>query len=492
MSSRIPLYSAEQVKSGEVEAANAKSISMYQLMLKAGKSVFEVMIQQYPKCKRVLVVCGGGNNGGDGYVVAKLALEAGMQVLVWQSVDKEKLSGDTLAAYNEYLSLGGVIGVPDFSKKLDFDCIIDAILGTGLNGEVRTYTAQLIEKSNNSDIETISVDLPSGLSSDTGSCLGVSVKAQHTVSFIGLKCGLFTGQARAYTGEVHFNGLDVEDVFDQQNLPKAYLLNSAQDFGPLTKRNKAAHKGHHGKALIIGGNQGMGGAALLSSQACMRVGAGLTALLTHSENTMASTITCPEVMASSWQDEWSVEQRVNQWCDCIAIGPGLGTNEVSKQMFDRVCALNLNKVLDADALNFLASNPNKDDLRILTPHPVEAARLLNCSIDEIEGDRYLAIKKLHDQYGGVIVLKGAGTLVFDGKHTYVCNAGNPGMATAGMGDVLTGVIVGLLAQGENLISAAVKGVMIHSIAADKEAKINGERGLCASDLLPYIRILAND
>ena len=155
MSSRIPLYSAEQVKSGEVEAANAKSISMYQLMLKAGKAVFEVMLQQYPKCKRVLVVCGGGNNGGDGYVVAKLALEAGMEALVWQSVDKEKLSGDALTAYHEYLSLGGVIGAPDFSKKLDFDCIIDAILGTGLNGEVRTDAAQLIEKLNIIQFEAI-------------------------------------------------------------------------------------------------------------------------------------------------------------------------------------------------------------------------------------------------------------------------------------------------------------------------------------------------
>ncbi|GLT17841.1 bifunctional NAD(P)H-hydrate repair enzyme Nnr [Vibrio zhanjiangensis] len=492
MSSMKPLYSAAQVKSGEVKAAKAKSVAMYELMLRAGSEVFEVMRHQYPNCKRLLVVCGGGNNGGDGYVVARLALEAGIEVSVWQSVAKDKLSGDALTAYHDYLAVGGSVEAPDFSKELDADCIVDAILGTGLTGSVRADTAQLIEYLNHSGIKIISVDLPSGLSSDTGRSLGVSVKALHTVSFIGLKCGLFTAQARDFTGDVHFRGLGVDDEFDKQNTPKAHLLTTVSDFAPLLRRNKSAHKGHHGKALIIGGHQGMGGASLLSSQACMRVGAGLTALLTHPDNTIASTIACPEVMASSWQDKTSVEFRLSQWCDCVAIGPGLGTDSHSKRMFDKVCTSEVNKVLDADALNLLAANPNRDNQRILTPHPAEAARLLECSVDNIEHDRYLAVEKLYGRYGGVIVLKGAGTLIFDGKHTYVCNAGNPGMATAGMGDVLTGVIVGLLAQGESLVSAAVKGVMIHSLAADRDARHKGERGLCASDLLPHIRFLAND
>ncbi|MCG7490425.1 NAD(P)H-hydrate dehydratase [Vibrio sp. Of14-4] len=492
MSSSIPLYRAEQVKSGEVKAAKAKSIAMYELMLRAGKAVFDLMCHQYPDCSRVLVVCGGGNNGGDGYVIAKLALEAGMQVCVWQSVDKDKLSGDALTAYHDFLAAGGETQAPDLDQELAFDCIIDALLGTGLKGEVRPSAAQLIEKLNNSGADIVSVDVPSGLSSDTGRSLGVSINAKHTVSFIGLKCGLFTGQSRDYVGEVHFCGLGVEDVFDKQNNPIAHLLNSVCDFAPLEKRRKSAHKGHHGKALIIGGNQGMGGAALLSSQACMRVGAGLTALLTHPDNTLASIIACPEVMAASWEDKNQLEHRLNHWCDCIAIGPGLGTDSAAKKMLDSVCSLKLNKVFDADALNLLASHPSKDNQRILTPHPGEAARLLGCSINDIESDRYRAIEKLHAQYGGVIVLKGAGTLIFDGKSMYVCNAGNPGMASAGMGDVLTGVIIGLLAQGDNTLSAAVKGVMIHSLAADKDAEKNGQRGLCASDLLPHIRFLAND
>ncbi len=331
MPSSIPLYRAEQVKSGEVKAAKAKSIAMYELMLRAGKAVFDVMCHQYPDCKRVLVVCGGGNNGGDGYVIAKLALEAGMQVCVSQSVDKDKLSGDALTAYHDFLAAGGETQTQELNQELAFDCIIDALLGTGLKGEVRPNLAKLIEKLNNSGVDIVSVDVPSGLSSDTGRSLGVSINASHTVSFIGLKCGLFTGQARDYVGEVHFCGLGVEDVFDQQNTPIAHLLNSVCDFSPLEKRRKSAHKGHHGKALIIGGNQGMGGAALLSSQACIRVGAGLTALLTHPDNTLASIIACPEVMAASWEDKNQLEHRLNQWCNCIAIGPGLGTDSAKKR-----------------------------------------------------------------------------------------------------------------------------------------------------------------
>lgn len=491
MSSPISLYTAEQVKQGEVAAAKAKSIPMYELMTRAGQAVFDVMMHQYTECQKVLIVCGGGNNGGDGYVVGKLALEAGLQVTLWQVVEETKLKGDALTAYQDYCAAGGDTNEPDLSFDLDYDCIVDALFGTGLSGSVRPDGVSLINRLNRVNAPIVAVDLPSGLSSNSGQVLGACVKADHTVSFIGLKQGLFTGQARDYTGDIHFKGLGVEDIFEQQNTPSALLLNNLSDYEPFLPRLKASHKGTHGKAVIIGGNRGMGGAALLSAQACLRSGSGLTALLTHPENTLASLVVCPEVMASSWEESLVNEQRLEHWCDCIAIGPGLGTDASAQKMFHSVSQQQLPKVYDADALNLLVNHVHEDAQRILTPHPGEAARLLNCSVSEIESERFLAVKRLQQKFDGVTVLKGAGTLICDGQQTYVCNAGNPGMATGGMGDVLTGVILGLLAQGESLTSSAVKGVMVHSLAADMDAEKNGERGLCASDLLPHIRHLVN-
>ncbi|MCG9676994.1 NAD(P)H-hydrate dehydratase [Vibrio sp. Isolate24] len=491
MSSPIPLYRAEQVKAGEVVAAKSQSVTLYQLMIRAGRAVFELIQEQYPTCQSILVVCGGGNNGGDGYVVGRLAIEAGWRVTVWQSVEQSKLKGDALQAYQDFSAVGGCVEVPDLDSKLNYDCIVDALLGTGLSGSVRAHLLLVINKLNQSDIPIVSVDVPSGLSSNTGQVLGNCLKADHTVSFVGLKQGLFTGQARDYTGIVHFRGLGVEGAFEQQNAPSAQLLNRVEDYAPMLSRSRSAHKGLHGKVTLVGGNQGMGGAAVLSALACQRVGAGLTALLTHPDHTLPALVSCPEVMASSWLDNKVNALRLNQWCDCFAIGPGLGTDVSAKKMYKAVVDTTLNKVFDADALNLLAEKANYDPNRILTPHPGEASRLLGCSVQAIESDRFNAVRKLHKKYGGVIVLKGAGTLICDGQKTYICNAGNPGMATGGMGDVLTGVILGLLAQGESLISAAVKGVMIHSQAADREAEINGERGLCASDLLPHIRHLVN-
>ncbi|CAM2856824.1 Bifunctional NAD(P)H-hydrate repair enzyme [Vibrio neptunius] len=492
MSVPIPLYSGEQVKSGEATAAKSKSVTMYELMTRAGQSVFEVVRSQYSNCHSLLIVCGGGNNGGDGYVVGKLAIEAGIDVTLWQCVESSRLKGDALQAYLDFISVGGRTELPSLDSVLDYTCILDALLGTGVIGNVRAEAFAIIEMLNQADVPVVSVDIPSGLCSNTGQVLGTCVQAEHTVSFIGLKQGLFTGRARDYTGKVHFAGLGVDDVFKQQNAPSSLLLNSIVDFAPVIARSRSAHKGSHGKAVIIGGNQGLGGAAILSALACQRAGAGLTALLTHPENTQPALVSCPEVMISSWLDSEVSDFRLNQWCDCFAIGPGLGMDVNVTKMFKALSFSTLPKVYDADALNLLAQNENYDAKRIITPHPGEASRLLKCSVEEIESDRFSAAEALYKKYGGVVVLKGAGTLIFDGKETYICNAGNPGMATGGMGDILTGVIVGLLVQGESLVNAAVRGVMIHSLAADRDAEINGERGLCARDLLPHIRHLVNE
>ena len=482
-------YTAQQVKQGEVQAAKARGLEMFSLMERAGQGVFTIALAQYPSSQHWLVCCGGGNNGGDGYIAARLAKAMGHQVTVWQVGNPEKLKGDALTAYYHWLDQGGDVYPIDDHVPRDVDLIIDGLLGTGLSGPVREPISDLIDTINNSGKPVVAIDIPSGLSSNTGSVLGKAIKAQHTISFIGLKQGLVTGQARNYVGKLHFAGLGVSENFDEQNTPTLKAIEPRFIRQCLKPRQPCAHKGHHGKAVLIGGNRGMGGAMMLCAQACTRIGSGLTGALVHSDNMTAMLTVAPEVMTGSWEVE-NLKQRT-EWCNVIGLGPGLGRGKDGRAIFEQVQSIDKPKVLDADALFFLAENPNHDDKRIITPHPAEAARLLGASVELVETDRFKAIHSLHEKYGGVIVLKGAGTLIYDGSQTYVCLAGNPGMATGGMGDVLTGIITALLAQGVPLCEAARAGGLVHSQAADKDAELKGERGLLASDLLPHLRSLVN-
>ncbi|SDH93440.1 NAD(P)H-hydrate epimerase [Vibrio xiamenensis] len=482
-------YSSMQVKQGEVDAANASGVEMFTLMTRAGQAVFSVLTQSYPNAKRLLVCCGGGNNGGDGYVVAKLALEQQWQVTVWHVGDTEKIRGDAKRAYQAYLEAGGVVTKPSDSLA-NFDVVVDALLGTGLKGPVRSERLALILAINDSCLPVVAVDIPSGLNADTGAVMGCAVHASHTVSFIGLKQGLVTGKARDYVGTLHFDGLGVEKAFTQQCQAKVHAIPYELLALLRAPRSKSAHKGDFGKAVLVGGQLGMGGALMLASQACIRSGAGLTATLTHQANIQASLVACPEIMAGDWQDDALFEKRLN-WASAVGIGPGLGCDEFAKKRLNQVQSMALPKVLDADALTLLSLYPNVDHNRIITPHPGEAARLLNTTVQTIEADRYRAVMSLQKRYGGVCVLKGAGTLVCSGDEVYVCTNGNPGMATGGMGDVLSGILTALLANKYSLEQAALLGVLLHSCAADEDAKINGENGLLASDLFAHIRRLIN-
>ncbi|MCW8335702.1 NAD(P)H-hydrate dehydratase [Vibrio paucivorans] len=490
MNEQARFYTAQQVKSGEQKAAKDCQVEMYALMERAGLAVFQTIKRQFPSARRVLVCCGGGNNGGDGYVVARMLLEAGVKVELWSAVDIEKLTGDAKSAYQAYISAGGRVEKPALAIVSDVELIVDAILRTGLTGEVRVAQRSLIELINAHSAKVISVDIPSGLCADTGSVLGVAIEAFYTVTFIGMKQGLVTGQARNHTGKFVYDGLGVSETFHRQNVPATLAIDSRCWQSSLPKRKPASHKSTHGKVALIGGEQGFSGAIILSGNASARSGAGLTAVLTNEVSIVPMLNHCPEVMVSNWQSMAFVAKRVD-WSDAIALGPGLSTSNHARSLFELVRRYDKAKVLDADALTLLAENPFKDDNRILTPHPGEAARLLACSIKEVESNRFQAVTQLQQIYGGVIVLKGAGTLVHDGQTIYVCTAGNAGMGSGGMGDVLTGVIVSLLAQGMSLSDAALTGVQLHSVAADELATEFGSRGLLASDLIPAIRRLMN-
>ncbi|PSW10457.1 bifunctional ADP-dependent NAD(P)H-hydrate dehydratase/NAD(P)H-hydrate epimerase [Photobacterium sanctipauli] len=486
----IQLYTAEQVRTGEQKAAAMLGLDMYRLMERAGAAVFEHLVQAYPASTTVLVCCGGGNNGGDGYVVARLALEAGYKVILWGLGDSANLTGDAAIARQAWLDAGGQITPPASELPPSAGVVVDALLGTGLNGPVRENAADLIRLLNRSSLPILSVDIPSGLCADTGQVLGAAIRAQATVTFIGCKQGLLTGKAANYVGELLFAGLDVESAFHSVCQPAVGRVTEDDVAQCLGIRDRTAHKGDHGRILCVGGDHGMGGAIRLAAEAAARSGAGLTAVLTQPDNVLSIVSAIPEIMAKGWQEKAHEVSQKLAWANVVVLGPGLGQSDWSKALFFYIAATDKNLVLDADGLNLLALSPDYKNNRIITPHPGEAARLLNCSVADVEADRFAAVRALQQKYGGVVVLKGAGSLIDNGTDCWLCAAGNPGMATGGMGDVLSGVIGALVAQGLSLTDAARVGVLIHSMAADRCA-MDGERGMLASDLFPHIRQLVN-
>ncbi|MDQ1362491.1 MAG: ADP-dependent NAD(P)H-hydrate dehydratase / NAD(P)H-hydrate epimerase [Pseudomonadota bacterium] len=483
------LYSAAAVRELEQLAINECGISGYDLMNRAGAAVLAVVKEKYPQAKRMLVCCGAGNNGGDGYVVARLAQRAGYAVDVVSLVETEKLAGDARRACLDWCSLG--LGLIDAEHLKDVDVVVDALFGTGLQREVTGVWRSMIEAINASGVPVVAVDIPSGLSADTGTVMGVAVHADVTVTFIGLKQGLFTHQAADYCGEIVFEDLSVPAFLYQRVPAQARLLCHGEIKQVLKPRQRDSHKNQHGHVLVIGGDVGMAGAARLAAEAALRAGAGLVSVVTRPEHVAAMVSARPELMVWGSADG-VVPQDLLHRADVIAVGPGLGQDDWGRQLLSQVLACRQAKVVDADALKLLTRDDGPRADWILTPHPGEAAHLLGVSTADVQVDRCLAARHIQQHYGGVVVLKGAGSLVRSAadESCAVCPHGNPGMAVAGMGDVLTGVIAALAAQGCSLKSAAELGVLIHALAGDRAATA-GERGLLASDLFACIRTLVN-
>ncbi|PSV11912.1 bifunctional ADP-dependent NAD(P)H-hydrate dehydratase/NAD(P)H-hydrate epimerase [Photobacterium kishitanii] len=483
------LYRAQDVRQGEQQLAAIYDIDLYQLMERAGKAVFELMLKSYPDAKQILVCCGSGNNGGDGYVVARLAQQYGLSVIVWEKECGHQTS-DAARARQLWLATTGTTTLLAPQKIDEIDVIVDGLIGTGLSVTVNDEISQRILWINATQCPVIAIDVPSGLCADTGAILGVAINAAMTVSFIGFKQGLATGQAAQYCGQRYFTDLEVGELFSPLVTASAWHIDATEITTLLPPRSRVAHKGDNGRVVCLGGDHGTFGAIRLCAEACCRTGAGLTAVITQADSALSIVTARPEIMALGWHDDTECLQQKLAWATVAVIGPGLGQSEWSQRLYLAASQNNLPCVVDADGLNLLATMPMVNSLRILTPHPGEAARLLNISIAEIEADRFAAVKLLQQSYGGVVILKGAGTIIYDGEHIFVCTAGNPGMATGGMGDVLSGIIAALIAQGLSLSQAARTGVWIHSKAADLCAQ-SGERGMLAADLFPFIRQLVN-
>jgi len=484
------LYRAAQVKKLDQVAIENQNIPGATLMERAGQAAFDLLQQRWPKAARIAVLCGTGNNGGDGYVVARLAKNAGIEVAVFQVGDEIEISGNALTSCNALLDAGVVINAYKHGGLNNWDVIVDGLLGTGLSREVTGVWQSAIDAINRSAQPVLALDIPSGLQADTGHALGVAVKATMTITFIGLKQGMLTGEGPLHCGEVQFNDLAVpQDVYADVP-PSARLLDMQFVTKRLGKRSRTAHKGHFGHVLIVGGDEGMSGAVKLAGEAAARVGAGRVSIATRKSHAATLNMTRPELMVNGVQVISDFKMLLDK-ATVVGIGPGLGQTEWAQELLACVLETDLPVVVDADALNLISKDPIRRKNWIMTPHPGEAARLMDSSVEKIEKDRFAAVLELQQRYGGVVVLKGKGSLITSDDFSIdVSAAGNPGMASGGMGDVLTGVICGLIAQRLSLVDAAKVGVYIHSEAADRVARY-GERGMLASDLMSPLRYLVN-
>lgn len=484
------LYRAAAVRELDRRAIEDHSIPGSELMERAGASAYRLLRASWPDARHLAILCGSGNNGGDGFILARLATTEGLQVSLMLKGRAGDLTGDARRAWDR-LAAGGVDTVAFSPTVLEkADVIVDAMLGTGLDrdvsGELRTW----IEAVNDSPRPVLAIDIPSGLHADIGQALGVAVMADCTVSFIGLKVGLFTGEGRRYAGRIRFAGLDVPAAVYEGVPVAARRIDHNVLRIQLRWRDRTAHKGHFGHVLIIGGDAGFAGAVRLAGEAAARVGAGLVSIATRAEHAACITQQRPELMVHAVEEPAALAPLLER-ATVVAAGPGLGQSDWAAALLNRVIDCSQPLVVDADGLNLLASDPVRRDYWILTPHPGEAARLLDSNSRRVQSDRLQAAADLQARYGGSIVLKGSGTLIAsaDGVPA-LCSDGNPGMATGGMGDVLTGVIAGLLAQGFSGAMAAELGVCLHAAAADRAAAA-GERGLLASDLFAPLRQLVN-
>jgi NAD(P)H-hydrate epimerase len=482
------LYTAEQVRRLDACAIEGHGIPGIDLMQKAGWSTFEAARKKFPAACRYLVFCGSGNNGGDGYIIALLAREAGLDATVCALRDPADLKGDAGKAAALWLEAGGTVTPWPEESLADCDLVFDALLGTGLDREPAGDYAVAIERINQSAKPVVAVDIPSGLHADTGVALGRTVKADLTVTFIGNKRGLFTADGPDFAGQVVYSDLETPDSVRDSELNYGILIRDKLIANLLPTRRRNSHKGSYGWMLGVGGNTGMSGAIRLAGEAALRAGTGKVTLATRHDHAALVNLACPELMVRGVDDGSELEGLVEA-VDVVVTGTGLGQTAWSGNVLKTCLASPLPIVIDADGLNLLARmNPESTEAPaqnwILTPHPAEAARLLGCASRDIQSDRVEAASRLARRYQAVTVLKGCGTVVAEPGGRYaVCPFGNPGMATAGTGDVLAGVIGALVAQGvTDLWQAAMAGVLAHALAGDLAAAEVGVRGMLASDI----------
>jgi hydroxyethylthiazole kinase-like uncharacterized protein yjeF len=473
------------------------------LMQRAGLATAELARQVAgDRVRRILVLAGPGNNGGDALIAAGHLKRWWFDVCVVFTGDAARLKADAKAAFDGWTNAGGTVstGIPgDF----DWQLAVDGLFGIGLQRELDERHTDLVHSLNDSDRDVIAIDVPSGIDADNGQVMGAAVRATHTITFMGLKAGLHTLDGPDHAGTIHLAALGIDELgidelgVDEPGIARmplpdghGYLIGDDVIASALPPRLLNSHKGRYGDVAIIGGTNGMVGAALLAGRAALKMGAGRVLVGMLGDGPVVDFVQ-PEVMI----------RRVEELLDrpnlgALVIGPGLGQSDVASHVLSRAMKIHAPIVLDADALNLLASSGNLKDIvrgreqaTLLTPHPAEAARLLSVETDWIQGDRIAAAQQIASEFEAYVVLKGCGSVCAFPEGTWCINtSGNPGMASAGMGDVLSGIIGALLAQGTTAHNALLAGVHVHGMAADDlVANGIGPLGLTASETIDAAR-----
>lgn len=509
------LFRAEQIKQNEADCAHKLGVDLYQLMEKAGHAVFDCLVARFPAAQHILVIAGGGNNGGDSFIVARLAIQSGMNVTLLAKDKGTNLTGDANVAMRSFVSAQGTIldldTHLDSIKNLDVDVIIDGLIGIGLTKELRSSAREVITAINDNLAPVIAIDIPSGLNADTGQPLPVSVMANYTVTFIALKPGLFSLDGPDHTGQLIYSELGLREAFESSVATNLSLIHR-DTIVTIPHRNQNVHKGTFGTVLVIGGALGMGGAAFMAGKAALRSGVGKVYVMCEAGNEGMITQLCPELMVTGLEmlevDRYLAE--VLPKVDSVVVGPGLGLTKwslaVMSQLLKQEAWFEIPSVIDADGINCLAYKLDKQDMAtqsafdrknkpwVFTPHPLESARILGEKLQVIQSDRISAAQRIVNKTNSAVILKGNGSIVASAvqtgsefeSHCAINMSGNPAMATAGMGDVLSGVIgASFCAWQLNQTSLQKKleiATYLHGLAGDftaKESKI----GMIATDVI---------
>lgn len=487
----LPVYLTAEIRA--IEHAVASAANAPNLMQRAGLAAAELAREIIPgKGYSVLVLAGPGNNGGDAFLVARHLKQWWFDVSAVFAGDAAKLSADASGALAAWRDSGGETcsAIPPGKR---WDLLVDGLFGIGLQREIAAPYLDLVRFANAQRAPVLAIDIPSGLASDTGRILGQAVCAAHTVTFIGLKPGLLTGDGPDCCGEIHLRNIGIEAAAIQP--PNAWLTDHRILAGTLAPRPRNSHKGMFGDVGILGGADGMVGAALLAGRAALKIGAGRVFCGLLAADAPRVDFAQPELMLRAPNSLLEADK-----VSVLAVGPGLGTSANAAYVVRAALERDVSLVLDADALNLIAADSNLQEAlvhrtapSVITPHPAEAARLLATDTRTIQADRVTAAKALAERFNAAVVLKGAGSLcAFPNGTWYVNPTGNPGMASAGMGDVLSGLIAGLLAQGADPLRATVCGVYLHGAAADLcVSRGIGPAGITASDVTDAARDLMN-
>ncbi|MFP4639416.1 MAG: NAD(P)H-hydrate dehydratase [Guyparkeria sp.] len=477
------------------QALFAEGVDAYGLMVQAGTAAFEVMLERWPSARRIAVLVGPGQNGGDGLVIARLAREAGLSVdlLGWQRPEFTRGAARAWQALRE--------GVPRMEVTVDpesvraalsrADVVVDALFGIGLSRAIEGSPAHFLRRvaeclgERAKAVPVMAVDAPSGLNCNTAAVDPLTLPADLTVTFLGVKRGQVTGPGVAACGERVLADLGFPIAGATPNSVR--LLHGGWSLAP---RRPDGHKGTYGTVLVVAGNRGMPGAARLAAEAALRLGAGKVIVATHPDHAATLNVGRPELIVHGVSRGDDLRALLEQ-STAVVVGPGLGRDAWSEAMWDGLHQGRLPMVIDADGLGLLEPGALSGREAVITPHPGEAAALLGCRVWEVNDDRYAAARRLADRYGAMVLLKGAGSVVAGESESAVCLRGSPSLATAGSGDVLSGLISALLAMGLPLREAVEGAVALHATAGEIEARARGTWGLAALDLLEPVRDLAN-